>query len=231
MSRDYKPTPDRPKSTSKGSPLFTGMLIGFLLGIAASLAVIVLIKGGDSPFASLATPSKPLADKIKEDANNQEFANAQAALATQTPSAEQANNGEANQATTNNTAEEKQFDFYTILPNSETKVNAEEITSEVKPKETPVSSTYFLQVGAFPSEEEADNLKAKLALQGFEAVVQTATIADKGVWHRVRVGPLKDLDQINKTKADLASNGFKADLIKLKNENQSTNWWSEQQLT
>ena len=69
-------------------------------------------------------------------------------------------------------------------------------------------------------EEEADNLKAKLALQGFEAVVQTAEIPDKGVWHRVRVGPLTDLDQISKTKVDLVSNGFNADLIKVNTENQ-----------
>jgi len=46
-------------------------------------------------------------------------------------------------------------------------------------------------------------------------VVQTATIPEKGVWHRVRVGPLNDLDQINKAKSDLAVNGFKADLIKV----------------
>jgi len=59
-----------------------------------------------------------------------------------------------------------------------------------------------------------------LALLGFEALVQTATIADKGVWHRVRVGPLKNLDQINKTKTDLLNNGFKADLIKVDSENQ-----------
>ena len=63
-------------------------------------------------------------------------------------------------------------------------------------------------------------MKAKLALQGFEALVQTASIADKGVMHRVRVGPLKDLEQINKTKNDLLRNGFKADLIKVNNENQ-----------
>ena len=43
---------------------------------------------------------------------------------------------------------------------------------------------------------------------------------DKGVWHRVRVGPLTDLDQISKTKVDLVSNGFNADLIKVNTENQ-----------
>ena len=57
------------------------------------------------------------------------------------------------------------------------------------------------------------------ALQGFEAIVQTATIPDKGVWHRVRVGPLSNLDQINKTKNDLVKNGFKADLIKVNIDN------------
>jgi len=77
-----------------------------------------------------------------------------------------------------------------------------------------------LQVGAFQTSEDADNMKAKLALQGFEAVVQTATIPDKGVWHRVRVGPLNNLDEINKAKNDLAANGFKTDLIKVNNENQ-----------
>ena len=77
-----------------------------------------------------------------------------------------------------------------------------------------------MQIGAFQTAEEADNMKAKLALLGFEALVQTANIADKGIWHRVRVGPLKDLDQINKAKSDLLSNGFKADLIKVDSENQ-----------
>ncbi|NOT14219.1 MAG: SPOR domain-containing protein [Methylotenera sp.] len=222
MSKDYKPTPERPKSSSKGSPLFTGMLIGFLLGIAASLAVIVFIKGGNSPFANLATPSKPLSEKIKDDAKNQEVQSAEDALTTQSQTTEQTNNASPNQ-TTPNKDEERQFDFYTILPNIESKVNTEEVKIKEEEPQTAPQATYFLQVGAFPSTEEADNLKAKLALQGFEAVVQTATIPDKGVWHRVRVGPLKNLDQINKSKADLASNGFKADLIKIKNENQSAN--------
>jgi cell division protein FtsN len=75
-------------------------------------------------------------------------------------------------------------------------------------------------VGAFATEEDADNMKAKLALLGFEAQVQTATIPNKGILHRVRVGPLDNLDQINKSKTELSSNGFKADLIKVDNENQ-----------
>lgn len=211
MSRDYKPSPDRAKKTSKGNPFFTGLLIGFLLGVAASLAVVMFIKGGESPFSDLAKPSKSVSEKIKEDAKKQSDATAEAD--------NQAVN-DAKPSTDNNKDDKTRFDFYTILPGSESQVSTEEIKIKEETPQPAVQNTYFLQVGAFQTEEEADNMKATLALQGFEALVQTAAIPDKGIWHRVRVGPLKSLDQINKTKTDLVSNGFKADLIKVNNENQ-----------
>lgn len=213
MSRDYKPSPEKPKNASKGSPFLTGLLVGFLLGVAASLSVVMFIKGGDSPFANQS--STEVAKSVSEKMKEQSKANAEIASAENTPSPNE--NGEA----ASNNEDETRFEFYTILPGSESKVSKED---EIKIKEdTPeptVQKSYFLQVGAFQTSEEADNLKAKLALQGFEAIVQTATIPEKGVWHRVRVGPLNDLDQINKTKSDLVSNGFTADLIKVNTENQ-----------
>lgn len=212
MSRDYKPSPDKPKSSSKGSPFLTGLLVGFLLGVAASLSVVMFIKGGNSPFTNKAgvEPSKPVSEKIAENLKAKAKADEDSSAL---PTSE-------NPKSTNND-EQTRFDFYTILPGSESKVSKEE-ESKIKETNTQpvVQKSYFLQVGAFHTEEEADNLKAKLALQGFEAVVQTATIPDKGIWHRVRVGPLNDLDQINKTKAALVSNGFSADLIKVNSENQ-----------
>jgi cell division protein FtsN len=54
-------------------------------------------------------------------------------------------------------------------------------------------------------------------LQGMEAIVQTAEIPDKGTWHRVRVGPFSDVNQINRARAQLLENGFTADLIKVDN--------------
>jgi cell division protein FtsN len=75
-----------------------------------------------------------------------------------------------------------------------------------------------LQVGSFKKESDADNLKAKLALQGFEAIVQTAAIPNQGTWHRVRVGPLNDIESINKIRNDLIANDFKTDLIKIHTE-------------
>ncbi len=214
MSRDYKPSPERSKGKSKGSPFLTGLLIGILLGVAASLSVVMFIKGGDSPFATQTDqePKTPLADKIVADSKAAKSATEKDKQAT-------AENNTEN--TADNTGDKTRFDFYTILPGSESKVTKEEEDKiKANDQQPVVQKSYFLQVGAFQTEEEADNLKAKLALQGFEAVVQTATIPDKGIWHRVRVGPLSDLDQINKTKKDLVSNGFNADLIKVNNENQ-----------
>lgn len=210
MSRDYKPGPDRSKRTSKGSPFLSGLLVGFLLGVAASLAVVVFIKGGESPFTQMTDTKKPISEKIAEDAKKSSDADK-----------DTENQNPADTNTQNNNKDDKtRFDFYTILPGSESKVTTDDINIKGDEPQPVVQYTYYLQVGAFQTEEEADNMKAKLALQGFEALVQTATIPNKGVWHRVRVGPLGNLDQISKTKNDLASNGFKADLIKVNNENQ-----------
>lgn len=215
MSRDYKPTPERQKNTKKGNPFLTGLLIGFLLGVAASLSVVMFVKGGDSPFANQSSTNaeKAVSEKIKENAKEKN------ADASALPSDENPKPADSNASA--NTEDKTRFDFYTILPGSESKVSKEEENRLKENVQEPVvQKSYFLQVGAFQTSEEADNMKAKLALQGFEALVQTATIPDKGVWHRVRVGPLKDLEQINKTKSDLLSNGFKADLIKVNSENQ-----------
>ena len=77
--------------------------------------------------------------------------------------------------------EKPRFDFYTILPGSESQVTEQEIKQkESVPEQSVVSESYYLQVGAFQTEDEADNMKAKLALQGIEAVVQTAEIPEKG---------------------------------------------------
>ena len=45
-----------------------------------------------------------------------------------------------------------------------------------------------------------DNLKARLALSGWEASVQTATLPDKSVRYRVRLGPYDNADELNRLK-------------------------------
>ena len=80
-------------------------------------------------------------------------------------------------------------------------------------KQAPVPSasaskeSYYLQAGSFQNADEAEKLKAKLALSGFEATLQTVSIPDKGVWHRVRLGPYNS-NEAGKTIAALKQNGI-----------------------
>jgi len=75
------------------------------------------------------------------------------------------------------------------------------------PSATTSKENYFLQAGSFQKVEEAEKLKAKLALSGYEATLQTVTIPDKGVWHRVRLGPYNS-NEAGKTIAALRQNGI-----------------------
>jgi len=195
VSRDYKPAPARENGSGKGGSFFSGLLVGLLLGVGISVGLAMFIKGGESPFVAKSTQAAATPG-ANPDAN--------VPPAGDKTAKEQA------------TPTKPRFDFYTILPGSETQVTDQEVKQkESEPEAASSGENYFLQVGAFQTEQEADNMKAKLALLGLEAIVQTANIPDKGVWHRVRVGPFTGLDQINKARAELARNGFDGNLIKI----------------
>ena len=198
MSRDYKPAAAK-SSGNKGSPFLTGLLVGVLLGVGLSLWVTMYLKGTDSPFTQ---------SKIKKSAIE-----ARQEKHKEKPVAENQEDVLPKEESLDEAKPDNKFDFYTILPETESTVTEQEVKESSIKKDN-----YFLQVGAFQNEADADNMKAKLALQGFEAVVQTATIPEKGVWHRVRVGPLNDIVQINRIRGELTTNGFNTDLIKVHTE-------------
>jgi cell division protein FtsN len=77
----------------------------------------------------------------------------------------------------------------------------------------PASSGYLLQVGAFPSGADAEALKAKLALQGFVANVQSVNVGGQ-TFHRVRLGPFRSASELESTKQRLASAGIRAIALK-----------------
>ncbi len=73
---------------------------------------------------------------------------------------------------------------------------------------------FWLQAGSFAQEADAENLKARLALAGWEAEVQSASIPDKGVRFRVRLGPYDNTDELNRIKGELGRRGFEVAVIK-----------------
>ena len=47
-----------------------------------------------------------------------------------------------------------------------------------------------------------------------EAAIQTSEIPDKGVFHRVRIGPFLAMDKVNSTRSLLAQNNIPATLVR-----------------
>jgi cell division protein FtsN len=97
-----------------------------------------------------------------------------------------------------------QYDFYEMLPKFEVVVPEKE--PEVR-RELPAATierpgAYVLQAGTFTKADDAQRVRAQLALAGITATVQRVAV-DTNVWHRVRIGPLTDLAEVNATRQTL----------------------------
>ncbi len=93
------------------------------------------------------------------------------------------------------------YDYYDMLPNFEVVVPEREAAVARGQPATTVerAGSYVLQVGSYRKPEEADRVRAQLALQGIESKVQRVSV-DNDTWHRVRVGPITDLKEVNRVR-------------------------------
>ena len=107
------------------------------------------------------------------------------------------------------------LDFYEILPQFEVEVPEADASSAPRVRAHTVEEpgSYLLQAGSFGAAADADRLQASLALRGIESHVQRVTI-DGAVFHRVRIGPISDLEALNRTRRQLRNAGIDALLMK-----------------
>jgi cell division protein FtsN len=112
-------------------------------------------------------------------------------------------------------APSRRFDFYDMLPRFEVVIPEIE-TGTPTPRDKPVEKpgSYVLQAGSFKNYADADRMKAQLALLGAEASIQKVTIDDK-TWHRVRVGPIKNLDQVNSLRERMRNANIEVFVVRL----------------
>jgi len=191
MSRDYKNMERKGGARRSGSSLLVGILIGLTLGLAIALGVAWYINKMPSPFTTRTAPP----------ARNEGAKPGLPPQATEGAGAKNVDEGK------------RRFDFYKILPGTDEA--ATEALKEGQKKSTADNKeAFFLQAGAFSSAPEADNLKARLALLGVEATIQTSAAQDKGLWHRVRVGPYTSVEELNRTREMLKQNGIPTTLVK-----------------
>lgn len=113
---------------------------------------------------------------------------------------------------------EPQFDFYNLLPNME--VGVKNDSPETAPSKTVVAdkpavvTNYMVQVASYHHYNEADQLKAKLILDGYNPSIKKFEKNDK-VWYRVYVGPCAGHDQARQIQVELKQQGLDTLLIKV----------------
>jgi cell division protein FtsN len=191
MSRDYKGAARRGLGRRKGSSLLAGVLIGLILGLSIALGVAWYINKMPNPFSSRATaPTKSEAHKSAPPQT--------ARVDEKASKAEDA---------------KPRFDFYKILPSEDTEKQSKD---SQKASTAAGKEAFFLQAGAFQNAPDADNLKARLALLGIESSIETTAAPDKGVWHRVRIGPYTNIEELNRARDTLKQNGVQTTLVKVR---------------
>lgn len=90
-------------------------------------------------------------------------------------------------------------------------------SSEPRPTTPPsasAASQFFLQVAAFKSPDEAEQMRVRLAFMGFEAHI-LETKKDDTIFFRVRLGPYRNFEELNRAKSSLSQNGLEATVVRL----------------
>jgi cell division protein FtsN len=173
--------------------MFVGVSIGVLLGLCAALGVALYLTKSD-PFVARKTETVKPVEKVQAPKP-----------LTGMPGAPRSEPAKAPDSAANDTT---RFDFYRILPGDEGQSLKRPLPA------TATKEVFYLQAGAFQRASDADNLKARLALAGLEAQIQTATLDDKSVWHRVRLGPYSDAQAMSHARDVLRENKIEPSIVR-----------------
>ena len=199
-------TGNKPAAPRKGgNSMWIGILVGVLAGVGMAAGVAWYLMKSPKPFLN---KEQPVATKPQPESTK-----------PATPAATEksvATPGDGKQ----------RFEFYKMLTDKQnaTAVAPTKPVDKLRPIDKPkpakphvadsksvaINESQILQAGSFANVDDAEKLKAKLALLGVEANIQPATIPDKGVWYRVRLGPYKNADEMNHARGFLKKNGVES---------------------
>jgi cell division protein FtsN len=179
-------------------PGWVWMLFGLAIGLSVAFAIYVRDRDSVAPPVASRQPAslESAIDRNDEAAAEKEPSGA----STGEPAAE---------------TRESRFTFYDMLPNFEVVIPEQEpdVTADIEPRAVVQPGLYILQAGSFTRFEDADRRRAELALHGIESTIQRVTIDDKA-YHRVRIGPTDDLEELNMLRSRLRA--AKIDVIRIR---------------
>ena len=114
------------------------------------------------------------------------------------------------------------FDFYTVLPEIEVVTNVpdgpvktESVPAVTTPAQSAPASYYMLQAGAYNTPGEAERMRARLAIAGFEPSIQHIAVQGRGDFYRVRVGPYDSMETMESANRALVGLNIKALRLKV----------------
>ncbi|MGB5540046.1 MAG: SPOR domain-containing protein, partial [Gammaproteobacteria bacterium] len=86
----------------------------------------------------------------------------------------------------------------------------------VKTPDTPVAPPegYYLQVGAFRAADSAARFRTRLEALQLPASIEAIELANRETWHRVRIGPYKEVAATEAVRSRLKSQGIDSLLVK-----------------
>lgn len=153
---------------------FAGFIVGLALGLSVAVAVYLYDR---RPQARVAEQRQPV---VSDEAPRE---------STPEP---------ASQGT------ETQLEFYEMLPKYEVPIPNDEGGSapDVAPSRVEKPGAYVVQAGSFRTFAEADRRRALIAMHGVESRIQKVKI-DNDTWHRVRIGPIRNLQKLEETRSKL----------------------------
>ena len=181
----------RSASKSSISPV-VAMLFGLAIGLSVAAAVYMNDRRDDAAASQKRPEPASLQSALDEDSESP-----------------------ATEATVDK-KKEPRFTFYDLLPNFEVVTqDAEEepVESAATPQAVVEPGVYVLQAGSFSTSTDADKRRAELALQGIESHIQRVKINERN-YHRVLIGPVDDLDELNVLRSRL--HAAKIDVLRIR---------------
>jgi cell division protein FtsN len=191
-----------------------GVIIGIVIGLGVALAVAVYVTKVPVPFLNKGqsrTPEQDAAEAQKNkdwDPNSPLYNKGSAKPAPVAPAPTVAPPA---------TKPEKKAAVATPAPKPEVKpaVSADPLGDLARAKLAAAEPfTWFVQVGAFRTNDDAESQRAKLSLAGVEAKISEKEQSGRQLF-RVRVGPIEKREDAEKTKEKLEAAGYETALVRV----------------
>ncbi len=199
--------------------IFIGIVVG--LGMAATVAYWLMKNNPALPMPSLSrdareAPQDAAAKVAKADAEKPRFDFYKILPGIEEPKVDPARRATAagDRALVEQAKERAAAKPPTPVDAAPARVPDKVVPVDAPPKLAKAADRFWLQAGSFSSVPDAENLRARLALAGWEATVQEGALPDKSVRYRVRRGPYNDPDELGRMKSERARRGFDVAVIR-----------------